>query len=144
MSSAKKVVFITGANTGLGLEAVKALLKSSVQYDIVLGSRKIENGHKAVKALKKDFPDTSSTLSVVQVDLESDESITNARDTISTQFGRLDILANNAGGNFDGEVQNGTISYREGWNKAWNLNVAGTMVITSEFVPLLLKSSDPR
>ena len=33
---------------------------------------------------------------------------------------------------------------REAWNKAWDINVAGTQVMTYTFVPLLLKSSDPR
>ncbi|EME41055.1 hypothetical protein DOTSEDRAFT_74554 [Dothistroma septosporum NZE10] len=144
MSSGKKVVFITGANTGLGLESVKALLKSSTEYEIVVGSRKIENGDNAIKELKKEIPNAKSSLSVVQVDIESDESIQKARDSIDSQFGRLDVLVNNAGGNFEPEVQNGKLSYREGWNKSWNVNVAGTMVLTSELVPLLLKSSDPR
>lgn len=33
---------------------------------------------------------------------------------------------------------------REMWNKSWNVNTAGTQVLTHTFVPLLLKSSDPR
>lgn len=33
---------------------------------------------------------------------------------------------------------------RECWNKSWDVNVAGTQVMTHTFVPLLLKSADPR
>lgn len=33
---------------------------------------------------------------------------------------------------------------REAWNKGWDVNVAGTQVMTHTFVPLLLMSSDPR
>lgn len=36
------------------------------------------------------------------------------------------------------------MSMRDAWNKAWDINVAGTQVMTHTFVPLLLKSSDPR
>jgi NAD(P)-dependent dehydrogenase (short-subunit alcohol dehydrogenase family) len=33
---------------------------------------------------------------------------------------------------------------RETWNKSWNVNTTGTHILTHTFVPLLLKSSDPR
>ena len=33
---------------------------------------------------------------------------------------------------------------REAWNASWNVNTVGTQIMTSTFVPLLLKSHDPR
>ena len=33
---------------------------------------------------------------------------------------------------------------REMWNKSWDVNVTGTHILTSTFIPLLLKSPDPR
>ena len=45
---------------------------------------------------------------------------------------------------FDAELLAGRLSMREAWNKSWNLNTAGTHIMTHTFVPLLLKSSDPR
>ena len=33
---------------------------------------------------------------------------------------------------------------REMWNKSWDVNVTGTYILTHTFVPLLLKSLDPR
>ena len=33
---------------------------------------------------------------------------------------------------------------REMWNRSWNVNVTGTQILTSTFIPLLLKSADPR
>lgn len=38
----------------------------------------------------------------------------------------------------------GRMSVREAWNESWNINVAGTQVATELFMPLLLKSSNPR
>jgi len=38
----------------------------------------------------------------------------------------------------------GKVSIRECFNKAYNVNVTGTNVMTWTFMPLLLKSSDPR
>lgn len=36
------------------------------------------------------------------------------------------------------------MSMREAWNKSWNVNTTGTQIMTHTFIPLLLKSSDPR
>lgn len=38
----------------------------------------------------------------------------------------------------------GTMTIREAWNQTWNVNTAGTQVVTTTFVPLLLQSSNPR
>lgn len=142
--SESEVIFITGANTGLGYEVVKALCQSDESYEIILGSRKIENGENAISQLKQEVSDTISTLSVVQADLESDDSIKQALETIASRFGKLDALVNNAGAVFDGKIQDGTLSIREAWQKSWDTNVAGTQVLTTMAMPLLLKSSNPR
>lgn len=144
MSSNKKVILITGANTGLGFETVKALLRRETPYSIVVGSRNAQKGEDAITALKKELPNTSSTLSVVQIDIESDESIQKARDTIAQQYGQLDILINNAGANVEKEAQDNGWNHRDAWLKSWSINVAGPQITTQEFMPLLLKSSDPR
>lgn len=142
--AAKIITFITGANTGIGFETVKALYKSSTAYEIIVGCRSTDKGQSAVTSLQEEIPQSASTASVVQVDLESDKSIQQAHETIASKFGRLDVLINNAGGGFDGEIQKGNLTIREAWNKAWDINVAGTQVLTDMFMDLLIKSSDPR
>lgn len=144
MSIKSTIVFITGANTGLGYQAVKALCKSSNPYTILLGCRSVSKGEAAIKSVQSEVSDTKSTIEPVQADVESDDSIQAAFDTISKQYGRVDVLINNAGAGFDTEMQEGKLSLREGWNKAYNINVTGTYIMTSTFVPLLLKSSAPR
>ena len=144
MSTTSTIVFITGANTGLGYEAVKALCKTINPYTILLGCRSVSKGEAAIKSLQSEVPDSKSTITPIQADVESDESIQAAFDTISKQHGRVDVLINNAGAGFDTEIQEGKLSVREGWNKAYNINVTGTYIMTSTFVPLLIKSSAPR
>jgi NAD(P)-dependent dehydrogenase (short-subunit alcohol dehydrogenase family) len=144
MSAKSTIIFITGANTGLGYEAVKAILKANNPYTVLLGSRSRSKGEAAIKSVQSEVPDSKSTLSTVQIDVESDDSIQAAFDTISKQYGRLDVLINNAGAGFDVDMAEGKLSVREGWNKAYNINVTGTHIMTSTFVPLLLKSSAPR
>ena len=143
-SASKPVILITGANTGLGLATVKVLSQSSTAYQILIGSRDGQKGQDALKAIKTEVPDTSCTLFVVQIDVTSDESIRKAAEHVSTQYGRLDVLVNNAGGAFEAGDQAETMSVREMWNKTWDVNVSGAHVMTETFVPLLVKSTNPR
>ncbi len=142
--SSKPVVLITGANTGLGLAVVRALCHSSSAYQVLIGCRDVQKGEEAITTIQNEVPDSTSTLAVVQVDIASDESIQKAADQVSSQYGRLDALVNNAGANFDAELQAGKMSHREVWNKTWDVNVSGAQVMTELFMPLLLKSNDPR
>ena len=139
-----KVVFITGANTGLGLEIVKSLCRSTSHYHILLGCRTHSKGEAAIEEVQKQYPSTSSSLSLLEIDLSSDGSIEKAVHSVSTQFGRIDVLLNNAGASFDRSVQQKAMTIREAWNASWDVNVSGTHVLTALAVPLLLKSSDPR
>ena len=139
-----KVILITGANTGLGLEIVKSLCRSATGYDILIGCRDPSKGEAAIHDVKQQYPSISSTLSTIQIDLASDHSLEQAIHSISTQYGRLDILVNNGGAAYDKEIQSGTVSIRDGFNKSWDTNVSGTHVLTTHAIPLLLKSADPR
>lgn len=93
----KSIVFITGANTGIGLETVKALLQSAKAYTILLGGRNLDKANAAVRDVQAQFPDSPSTVTSIQVDIEDDNSISQAYDRISREYDRLDVLINNAG-----------------------------------------------
>lgn len=142
MASSEPIVLITGGNGGIGFATIKALCEGSIAYQIILGCRNTSKGEKAVATLKKEVPKTSSKLSILQVDLNSDDSINNAAQQVSSQFGKLDILINNAGQNLDFQAQG--MSTRELWNTTWDVNVTGTQILTELFVPLLLRSDNPR
>ena len=88
----KAVLLITGGNTGLGYEAVKALYASPNAYEILLGSRKVQNGEQAVEKLKQEITKSASTVSVVQADVSSDESLEKLVKGIEEKYGRLDVL----------------------------------------------------
>lgn len=93
----KNLVLITGANTGLGYEIVRALCASEQVYEILLGGRSIEKAKKASEDAKTEFPQTKSVLSPVQIDIEDDNSINALFDHVQKTYGRLDTLINNAG-----------------------------------------------
>ena len=96
----KTIVLITGANTGLGLEMVKALYSSSKAYDILLAGRSLEKATTAANSALESLSSSSaggSSITPLRVDIESDESIENLFKEVQSRFGRLDVLINNAG-----------------------------------------------
>lgn len=98
MASTRQVVLVTGANTGIGFETVKALYNhASKQYDILLGGRSIEKAKAAAESLKSANPGSKSTITPFQIDISSDESIEKAFTEVSSLYDRVDALVNNAG-----------------------------------------------
>jgi NAD(P)-dependent dehydrogenase (short-subunit alcohol dehydrogenase family) len=144
MSAEKKVVLLTGANAGLGFEVIKALYKTEQAYELIVGCRTISKGEAAIESITREIANSPSTLSVLEVDLSSDESISKAIQQIEQDFSRLDILINNGGAGFDREILSGNMTVRQAWNISWDVNVSGTQVLTTAAIPLLLKSADPR
>ncbi|GFF70357.1 (+)-neomenthol dehydrogenase [Aspergillus udagawae] len=136
-----KIVLVTGANTGLGLEIVRALCGSNDPYEILLASRSLSKGEAAVEALKQEFPASPSSVSAFQLDISDDDSIINAYQAISSKYDRLDVLINNAGI----QLPSGdTMGRRKAWNVTYDMNVTGTHIVSETFVPLLLRSASPR
>jgi NADP-dependent 3-hydroxy acid dehydrogenase YdfG len=99
--SSNPIILITGANTGLGFETVKSLCQSPKAYTILLGGRSIEKANAAAERAQKEFPKSASIIKIVQVDIEDDDSISQAFEHVASQYGQVDILVNNAGKDFE-------------------------------------------
>ena len=95
--AAREVVLITGANTGIGFQIVRALCGSEKPYDIIVSGRSPSKVQEAIKSMGTEFPSSHSKLFPLQVDIEQDESIENAYEEVQKTFGKLDCLVNNAG-----------------------------------------------
>jgi NAD(P)-dependent dehydrogenase (short-subunit alcohol dehydrogenase family) len=87
----KRIALVTGANKGLGFETSRALAKNGIK--VLLGSRNLERGEKAVEALKKEGLDVE----LLHIDVSNADSIKNAVTEIKSKYEKLDILVNNAG-----------------------------------------------
>ncbi|KFZ05728.1 hypothetical protein V501_08076 [Pseudogymnoascus sp. VKM F-4519 (FW-2642)] len=155
-----KIVVVTGASKSVGYEVVKALLQSDESYHVFLGGRSLERGQQAVLTLRnecadslgprdkgcalKECPNCFNIVEAIQVDISSDLSIEKAFETVKASVGRIDVLINNASVIKDLDYVRGKASLRESFTSSYDVNVAGTHVMTWTFMPLLLQSYDPR
>lgn len=90
------IVLVTGGNTGIGYETVKALYASPQAYVILMGSRSLDKAKRAIEALKSEHT-SKSDLVPVQIDIEDDQSIQDAFEEVKSSYNRIDTLINNAG-----------------------------------------------
>lgn len=95
--ASKTIILITGGNTGIGYEVVKALLSSDRLYHILLAGRDIKKAEDAAKSSTAEVK-SESTVEAVQIDVEDDDSILKAFEQVSSKHSKIDCLINNAGG----------------------------------------------
>ena len=80
------ITLITGANKGLGYETARRLLE--IGHTVLVGARDPQRGQRAAGELGAVF---------LQVDPTNDASVAAAADKVRSEYGRLDVLINNAG-----------------------------------------------
>lgn len=136
------IAFITGANQGIG-RAVATRLAKELGFTVIIGSRNLSAG----QAVADELQDAGCTAAAIQLDLTSDASIAAAASTIANEFGRLDVLVNNAGILLDegGNVfkPQPKLSTRELFEQTFGTNVVGTACLTEALLPLLRKATRP-
>ncbi|KAH7064034.1 hypothetical protein BKA63DRAFT_547366 [Paraphoma chrysanthemicola] len=138
----KCIVLITGGNTGIGYETIKALYASPQPHTVLMGSRSLDKAAAAISTLKSEIPESNSEIIPIQINIESDASINAAFTRVSTDYGRIDTLVNNAGAAFD--TPSSPLPLRESWAATFSLNITSTHIFTTTFIPLLLLSPTPR
>ena len=131
----KKVALITGANKGIGLETARQLGKLGIT--VLVGARDLARGEAAAAELKKDGVDARA----VKLDVDNPSDYEAVRKLIEKDYGRLDILINNAGIMLDGRKGNETTkTSQDVLRKTFNTNFFAVVGLTQALLPLLKKS----
>jgi NAD(P)-dependent dehydrogenase (short-subunit alcohol dehydrogenase family) len=134
----KKIAIITGANKGLGIEIARGLGKAGLT--VLVGARSEARGEAAAAKLRDEGLDAR----FLHLDVTDEDVVAAAVKQVGEQYGRLDVLVNNAG-----------IALADGdWNtselivattrKVFETNVVGVVSVTNAFLPLIRESEAGR
>jgi NAD(P)-dependent dehydrogenase (short-subunit alcohol dehydrogenase family) len=133
-----QTILITGANRGIGLALTAELLKEG--HCVLAATR---NPEKAPD-LRKLREEHGELLEVLQMDVNSEESIKAAESNVDIIATRLDVLVNNAAV-FPEEGNESIFEMNlEHFREAFETNVLGVIRVTRAFAPLLEKGANPR
>ena len=137
MSTDKPAALVTGAATGIGRSVAVALAKNG--YDVVVNYSRSED---AAKFTQRQCEASGARTVLYRCDVSDDTCARAMLAATEKEFGRLDVLINNAGTTIDLEPKNLEGMKVEDWNRVFNVNVLGLFLVTRAAVPLLKKSSN--
>jgi 3-oxoacyl-[acyl-carrier protein] reductase len=135
MSSERSAALVTGAATGIGRSAAIALAKHG--YDVVVNFSRSED---AAKITAREAEAAGARAFLYRADVSDDAGVRAMLGATEKEFGRLDVLINNAGTTVDVEPKNFDAMTVESWNRVFAVNVLGLFLVTRAATPLLKKS----
>lgn len=126
-----KVALITGANKGIGFDVARQLGRAG--FIVLLGARDASRGEQAANKLRGE----GSDVRFVVADLNrAPESAVALASQIGEEFGRLDVLVNNAGMG-DREDGHASVATIGALRRTFETNFFGTVAFTQPLLPLL-------
>ena len=131
----KKIVLITGANKGIGKEIARQF--GTAGMTVLIGARDPERGEAAARELTAGGADAR----FIAVDVTAPDGLAAAAAQVERDFGRLDVLVNNAGIALEGPADGLTLDLLR---QTYETNVFGVYSVTEAFLPLLRKSGAGR
>ena len=142
----KRIALVTGANQGIGLQIAKEL--AAANFTVLVGSRNLERG---LAASKEVGPDAHA----LQLDVTDPASIAAASERVRNEFGRLDVLIQNAAisnttkrpgqsvEEYAATTRPSNVSLHE-MRAVWETNVFGVLAVYQAMLPLLRQTPGAR
>jgi 2,4-dienoyl-CoA reductase [(3E)-enoyl-CoA-producing], peroxisomal len=125
---AGKVALVTGGGTGIGLGIASTLVAAGAE--VAIASRKLEHLEPAAEELRAG----GTRVSAVEVNVREADSVARMVERVTQQHGRLDLLVNNAAGNF--YAPSATLS-PNGWRAVVETDLYGTFYCCQSAYPVM-------
>src|SRR5258708_7180634 len=126
-----KTALVTGASSGIG--AATATLFADLGAKVAIGYHRNEEGAQKVRA---QITSSGGTAVSIQADVRQIDGIESLVNTVTEEFGSIDILINNAGSLVSRQrIQE--IS-ETNWDEIFNLNLKSVMLSTQAVVPSMI------
>ncbi|MEM6528344.1 MAG: SDR family NAD(P)-dependent oxidoreductase, partial [Chloroflexota bacterium] len=129
------IILVTGANRGIGKEVAKQLAEQGAT--VLMGARSLEKAQSAADDLSLEG------LVPVQLDVTDESSIQNLRTRIERDYGRLDVLINNAAINYDTGQRAVSVDL-DTVRETLETNLYAAWQMIQVFLPLIRNSEHPR
>src|SRR5947209_3392707 len=118
MTTAKPVALVTGASSGIGTAASVALVEAGFE---VVGTSRNASG-----VTQRDG------VTLLDLDVTSDESVSTVVRRVNERFGRLDVLVNNAGTGAAGAAEESSVAQAQ---RVFDINFFGVIRLTRAVLP---------
>ena len=131
MEEERKIVLVTGASRGIGKETAKVFAENGYDVAINYVSDKTD-----VEGIKKEFEDMGVKCLMVKADVSNEEDVNNMVESVISEFGKIDVLVNNAG------ITKDTLLMRmskEDFDKVIDINLKGTFLATKAVTKYMMK-----
>ncbi|MFJ3881622.1 SDR family NAD(P)-dependent oxidoreductase [Streptomyces sp. NPDC090077] len=138
MNTTAPVSLVTGANRGIGLETARRL--AGLGHTVLLCARRLGDAERAVAGLAPDVP---GVLLPRRLDVTEDDGVRALARGVEADFGRLDVLVNNAAVNYDTSRRAVSVDLGE-VGRTLDTNLFGPWRTAQAFLPLLRRSAHPR
>jgi NAD(P)-dependent dehydrogenase (short-subunit alcohol dehydrogenase family) len=137
VTDGRPVALVTGGNRGIGLEVARQLGGSG--WNVIIGSRHREQGEQAASGVDP----SGGHVRVCQLDVTDPHSVASAAEWAAREFGRIDVVINNAAIDYDTD-QLAITADLDRVSRALDTNLLGAWRVSLAFIPLLRRSSHPR
>lgn len=131
-----KFAVVTGGTTGIGKEIALELSKNG--YNIAINYR---SETADMEDLKKEIEKNNVKCIFVKADVSNFEETENMVKEIVNEYGKIDVLVNNAGITQDGLIMR---MKKESFDQVVDINLGGTFNVTRNVVPFMVKQRSGR
>ena len=132
MPTSKQAALVTGAASGIGRAAALALARAG--YDVAINYSRSDA---AAKAVADEAKKIGVKALLLRCDVADEAGVRAMLKTVQEQFGRLDVLINNAGTTAAWKPKDLESLSLEDWDRVFAVNVRGLFQVTRAAVPLL-------
>lgn len=126
-----KVCIITGSGAGIGKAIAKRFAEEGAE--VICSSRRAVNGQPVCDEILR----AGGKAAFVPCDVSKEEEVTALFDFAIRKYGRVDVLVNNAGVNYDKPFDRSEI---EDWDRVINVDLRGTFLCTHRCIHEMLKT----
>lgn len=130
----KKIAVVTGGNRGIGFQVCRDIAKKG--FKVLLTARNSEKGMESAEILQSEGLDVT----FYELDVSSAESIDTFYNRVAEEFGRIDVLVNNAAIIPDARSSGLSLEIQE-LQVSLETNVYGIILLSQKIITLMIKNN---